>query len=193
MLCTLTSSAATAQTPDPMVRYFTRTTDLVGNPISSVIVGEQFRLDVIVQDIRDPDFTPFPGVFAGTTRVVYDDSLTPVTLPPDFEIDSFFPIVQLFEIEPDAILGSGASVSLGNPGFAPQRLFSVVLEATSPGEQVFLPTFYETQEFLTLLYGGNGDVIGIENILYQSSTLSVLVPEPGTWVGMLSGAIALGV
>ena len=56
------------------VRFRLETTNLGGNPISSVPVGSEFQLRVYVQDIR-----PVPeGVFAGYLDVVYDTGhLTP--------------------------------------------------------------------------------------------------------------------
>lgn len=188
VVCGTAASIATAQDPDPLMRFYPRATDMFGNEIHQVLVGEKFKLEVYAQDIRNPQTTPFPGVFAGTTKINFDDSLTPVFLPPEYAIDSFFPIAQLMEIENDAIYVSATSVSVQNPGFAPQKLFTIALEASAPGVQVFTPSFYETLDFLTLLYGMESE-LDADQILFESSTLNV-VPEPSTWVGMLLGAAA---
>ena len=138
--CATAASIARAEDPDPLMRFYPRATDMFGNEIHQVLVGEKFKLEVYAQDIRNPQTTPLPGVFAGTTKINFDDSLTPVFLPPEFEIDSFFPILHLADIENDALYISGASVSLQNPGFAPQKLFTISLEASAPGVQVFTPS-----------------------------------------------------
>ena len=189
MLGMLTASVATAQTSDPMVRYFTRTTDLVGNPISSVIVGEQFRLEVITQDIRSPE-PQVTGVFSPTVKVLFDDATTPAVMPLNYLVDDYFDQISDVFVQPGEIFSWGVSVSPTAPGNAPQPVFSIVLEAASPGMQMFMPAFFETPDNVTQVYGTDV-IVSEQQIVFEGSTLSVLVPEPGTWVGMLLGAIAL--
>ncbi len=186
----LPDAVAMAQTPDPMVRYFTRTTDLVGNPISSVIVGEQFKLEVITQDIRDPE-PQFTGVFSPAVKVLFDDAITPAVMPLNYLVDDYFDQISDVLVQPGEIFSWGVSVSPTAPGNAPQPVFSIVLEAVGPGMQVFTPAFFETPDHATQVYGTD-DIVSEEQMVFEGSTLSVLVPEPGTWIGMLLGAVALG-
>jgi len=186
----LPATGATAQTIDPMVRYFTRTTDLMGNPISSVIVGEQFRLEVITQDIRSP-VPQVTGVFSPTVSVLFDGAMTPAVMPLDYLVDDYFDQISGVLVQPGEIFSWGVSVSPTAPGNAPQPVFSIVLEAASPGMQMFMPAFFETPDNVTQVYGTDV-IVSEEQMVFEGSTLSVLVPEPGTWVGMLSGAVALG-
>ena len=54
-----------------LVDYTLQTTDLAGNPISTVMAGQQFQLQVFVEDLRD---TP-QGVFSAYSDITYPSAI----------------------------------------------------------------------------------------------------------------------
>ena len=56
--------------------------DLSGNSITSVLLGQDFKLAAYVEDIRDPE-VPFPGVWAAFMNVAYNSSLASITPMPN--------------------------------------------------------------------------------------------------------------
>jgi large repetitive protein len=170
---------------DQLMQVHVFATDFSDTPIASIEVGSQYKLRTEVQDIRDP-VAEFPGVFAAAGDISFSSSLSSIDVSQTVEFGSFFNLLQESTLAPGGAIGWAATSSLTPPGNAPQFLFSVVLTATSPGTQVFVPDFSTDPSHENLLYGKN-EVLIAEEIQYVGSTLTI-VPEPST---ILLGTVAL--
>ena len=165
-------------------------TDLAGNPISSVLVGQQYKLQVDVQDIRDPA-PQFSGVFAAYTDISYTNAFTSVSGP--IVHDPFFQIVPLGNT---AVAGSitgagGASQAFDAPGNAVQHLLSILFTADAQGVVSFTPSFDALPNHDVLLYGVD-NIIGVDQIQFSGSRLAI-VPEPGAMALAGSACAVMGI
>ena len=116
-------------------------TDLAGTEITQISVGSQFKLQTIVQDIRNPPQpqTSFQGVFAAGADISYDSALSSIDTGQTVEFGSFFSLIQDSSLQQGRIVGYASTSSGTGPGNDPQFLFSVVLTASAPGIQSFMP------------------------------------------------------
>jgi hypothetical protein len=155
-----------------------RVTDLAGNDITSIEVGQQFKLQTIATDIRNPppDNPTHQGVFSANAIISFDAALS--SLDPDQVVDfgSFFNFIQTAQLEPGLIQGFAASASFRGPGNSPQFVFSVTLTAESPGLQVFTPEMSTDPDWAMAVY--TGDIpLSAESIEFVGTSLQI-VPEP---------------
>jgi hypothetical protein len=170
-------------------------TDLANNPISSIDVGEDFRLRALVKDLRGP--LAANGVFAAFLYGDYDESLvSTIATPgpgadPGIVFDSFFTIVRSGELStPGEITAAGAaSGSLTAPGLAEQFLFHVQFQADSAGLATFTPSFDDTLGHDVVLYLIDNP-ISEDQILFESDSLTI-VPEPSALVLAAVAVVAL--
>ncbi len=151
-------------------------TDLADNPITQISVGAQFKLQTIVQDIRNPPQpqTQFQGVFAAGTDIAFNSSLTSIDTGQSPVFGSFFSFQQDATLQQGRVVGWASTSSPTGPGNAPQFLFSVVLTATAAGIQTFTPTLDTTDpnhEYLMFLIDGN---LPSDTIVFEGSTLEIL-------------------
>ena len=152
----------------------TFTTDLADNPISSIAVGEQFKLQTVVQDIRDP-VAPFPGVFAAAADVTFNAGFSSIDVNQTVEFNPFFGLIQQSSLSQGRVIAYGATSSINPPGNSPQMLWSVVLTATNPGMQTFTPAFSTDPFHENLIYGQNFK-LDPEEIQYIGSMLEITGP-----------------
>jgi len=172
-----------------MVMFSTQPTDLAGNPISSVLVGEEYKVRVTVQDISQNP--PGLGVFSAASTLTFNDGLSSLVLPQTVEIGSHFNLSSTGSFDSDSVTIFAASRRFPPPGNAPQFFFSVRLLATAPGLQALMPTFYQPPNGEgTYLYGVDPPLPLQENMVFIGSPLQI-VPEPGAWVSMLAAVTAL--
>lgn len=155
-------------------------TDLSGTPISSITVGSQFEIQLIVQDVRDP-VAPFPGVFSAFANLSYDPALSTVDPAQSLTFGSFFSVAHTFDLSsPGSILGAGAaSGSLTPPitGNAPQFLWSVVATATGIGGQTLTLSFDHGAGHDLTLYGLN-DKLSEQDVEFIDGLIDVLNAPP---------------
>ena len=172
-----------------MVRITVVPTDLSGNPIISIASGQQFHLEAIVQDIRNP--ASFPGVFAAYLDVAYNPNLASIATNAPFAFGAFFPIEQSSDTTtPGQILGAGAATTSPTPpGNSPQLLWTVSVTAGAAGMVTFTPSF-DTMQGHDVLEYGNDFPVTADQIAFVGSTLNV-VPEPSSISLATFGLIAL--
>jgi hypothetical protein len=141
-----------APNPNAIVEYRLEAEDLNGNPISTIMAGQNFQLAVFVHDLRNPPAT-HGGVFAGFTNVAYDPLATipagETTVNHDplmihgVSKPGFFTLVPSGDLStPGQILGAGASgTSLVAPGASEQPLWTLTMHAASAGVEHFTSSF----------------------------------------------------
>ncbi len=136
------------------VQYVLEAQDLSGNPISSVVVGEDFKLAVFVQDLRDPPPEFGSGVFAAYVNIAYNSTLASIDSSQSIEYGDFFNSVRKGDLStPGQISSAGAATTNSTPpGNATQFLFSVVVHADLGGTLTFTSSFDSALGNDTLLF-----------------------------------------
>lgn len=166
--------------------------DLSGNAISSINVGSDFRLKVVVQDIRDPA-DMFPGIFSAYLKVAFDNTL--VTVPVGTTPNFVSPFAQYGGGAFYAITSSGTltTINAGSfsttfviPGNAPQTMFTFQFHAAAAGVESFVPSFDATLGHEFLFYNPT-DVLAPSEIQFIGAQLTI-VPEPSC-IALLTGAL----
>jgi hypothetical protein len=164
-------------------------TDLGGTLITSIAPGEDFLLQAIVQDVRDPPPEPISeGVFAGFLNVTYDPSLASIAPAAALVYDPFFIVARTGDVSTQGLVSGAGALSgfLLAPGNDPQPLWNVLVTATSPSVVSFTPSFDTIAGHEVLVFGHDDPVLESE-IDFVGSALTI-VPEPS---GLMLGAIGL--
>lgn len=168
-------------------------TDMDGNPISTISTGEDFLLNVVVQDIRDSD-PPLDGVFGAYLDIQFDANVAsfPADVPPIWP-PTFGNGKGLDDRStPSLINGIGAfATSFVPPGNDPQLLVQLPGTAVRAGVVDFTPLFDTTPGNDVAVYGSDDPVLASE-IEFVGSTLNV-VPEPSSFalVGPTASVLAV--
>jgi hypothetical protein len=160
-------------------------TDLAGNPITSVEVGDQFLMRATVQDLR-----PGPtGVFAAYADVTYDP--TKVAVNGDITHGALYPIVVDGDTSTPGLIDDAGGVfnCTSFPCFGDgdeELLFSVPFVATAAGTLTFDvgPPNDPTPVHDALLFGLN-EPVPIQDIDFVDATLVVSQPTPADLVRQL--------
>ena len=174
------------------VIYRLRTTDLNGNEISAIPQGQDFKLEVLVDDFRNDrgDTRAQPGVFAAYMDLLYNLQLVSTTIPGagstlNFDADFFNSYVNGLSGDatiPGIIDEFGAFNSTGNnadPGtmnFPNEvRLASITFTARSPGVARFSPDPADTAPANdTLLFDVPGSAVPFERIRFIGTSLEIV-------------------
>ncbi len=145
-----------ALTTTPQVDIHTFATDLAGNPIATIAVGSDFRIETDVQDIRNPA-AQFQGVFSAYLNVSYNSSFALIAPGTNVNFDPFFAVARTSDVSTAGLINqTGASSgSLTAPGSGVQKLWSVVIHATAAGLETLTPTFDATVGHDVSLYSSN--------------------------------------
>ena len=152
---------------DALVEYSLELTDLDGNAISAVTVGDEFILRVLVEDLRD---TP-RGAFAAYLDVVWNDSRIEVDGPLTY--GTAFPNVHTGDTSVSNLIdeagGTGGFNELGSGEFL---VFSVPMRAVTAGSVSLSAEAADNSPHTdTLLFGTNtaidSDVIVYESLEFQ--------------------------
>jgi large repetitive protein len=161
-------------------------TDLAGTPITAVQQGQEFKIDVYVDDLRfsTGNTGVAAGVFAAYTDLLYNLQLvSTVAGPPgerfDFDVDFFndFTVFQTGNATVPGIIDEfGATIdrqSINNPD--PVRMASITFSARSPGIARFLADPSDVKpEGDTLLFDTPGNAVPIEKIRYQGTSIEIV-------------------
>lgn len=166
-------------------------TDLAGNPISAIEQGRDFRIEVIVDDLRHDASNPgvSSGVFSAYFDLLYNMQLA--TLKPDntpgsrfnFQVD-FLNNYTNFTTGDAAIPGLirdfGATRNIGLDGGLPDmqnpdpiKLAEITFTARSAGVMAFMPDPSEGVNLDTLLFNMPGSVVPAERIRYIGTQLEI--------------------
>ena len=165
-----------AAASSPLMQVWTIATDLAGNPITSITVGQQFKIETIVQDVRDP-VAQFPGVFSAAADVTFNSAISSIDTGQTVTFGSIFDLLDSASLSQGEVIGYGATSSLTAPGNDPQLLFSVVAMATGVGTQSFSPAFDLTVGHDSQLFGLDTPLTPDE-ITFVGGTLEILNAPP---------------
>ena len=178
------------------VVYSLRTTDLNGNEISAIQQGQDFKLDVYVDDFRNDRGAPSnaPGVFAAYLDLLYNLQLVSTAIPQgnnnlNFDVNFFNGYTNGRNGDatiPGLINEFGAFYNTGadpnNPGTMnfPDvvRLASITFTARSPGIVKFSSDPADVLPLDdTLLFDVPGSAVPTERIRYLSTSLEIVLPN----------------
>lgn len=166
------------ETSAQRAQYRPETTDMNGNPITSIEPGGSFQFQMFVQDVRSEP----QGVFAAYVNVVFDESLFATTGA--IEHSNQYSAGDEGTLLPGRMDGVGGVDGIAPLGGDEFLLFSVPMVALdSVGTGIFETNEPEDQVFLATLLFGDSEETNVSDIAFRSTSLTV-VPEPG--VGCLS-------
>ena len=162
-------------------------TDLNGNTITAVPQGQQFRIDVYVDDLRNDRSTPVlvaaPGVYAAYLDLLYNLQLVstvPSTAAGRFDFDvTFFNNYNNLQLGDASIPGIIDDIGAFNNSFAmnqpnPVRMASIKFAARSPGLASFKADPAEDPLADTVLFDTQSTPVPIERIRYVGTTLEIV-------------------
>ena len=157
----------------PSVSITLATTDLNGNPISTIPVGSDFKVTATLNDLRTSNPS---GAFAAYLDVAYDPSLLTIPVGTQIVFDSFYSNVRAQDLSvPGNILESGAVGGLSPPGPSPQLLGSVILHAAAAGSENFQAAPATALGHDVLLYG-NGTAVPTSQVQYVGASIAITAP-----------------
>ncbi|MGN6545779.1 MAG: Ig-like domain-containing protein, partial [Aureliella sp.] len=163
-------------------------TDLNGNPITAVPQGQDFRVDVYVDDLRNdknpPIFVDAPGVYAAYLDLLYNLQLVSTTPSQpgnrfDFDVQFFnnYTNFQLGDASVPGIIDDfGAfnnSSAMSQPD--PVRMASIRFTARAPGIATFKADPADSPpETDTILFNVPGSPVPTAKIRYVGTTLEIV-------------------
>jgi len=155
--------------PTELLQIRLETTDLVGNPISSIVEGDSLLLSGYVEDLRpDP-----AGVFAAYVDVTYDPVLATVT--GDIAYGPSYSNVQGGDTASEGLIDEvGAVADLAPLGDGEFLLFSVPLVATIEGQASFATDPADVLPHHQSLLFGQNDPVSAAQIIYGTATIDIL-------------------
>jgi len=156
---------------DTVVKIRLETSNLTGNAISTVDIGEEFLLRVFVQDLRVPE----RGVFAAFLDVFYSQSLVsvagPITAGPNY-----FLIPGQGDISHPGMLDEiGAMDGFGVPG-GELLLLSLRFRADALGTVTFSGDPPDDFPFSDILVYGWDDPVPIGDVEFGTVSITVVPP-----------------
>jgi hypothetical protein len=121
---------------DDIVRYRIQTVNLAGTPTNTVLVGDQFKLQVHVTDLRVPG--SLRGIAAGFLDVLYDFTAVSIAGPLEFG-PKYLNVQSGNIITPGLIDEAGAfQTSISLPvGSDEELLFEILMNANVRGDAIF--------------------------------------------------------
>jgi hypothetical protein len=163
------SSASGSQNPTAQVRFRLATTDIKGNPITSIKIHDFFLLKGYVQDLRSNP----QGVFAAYFDIRYpsDNVKTDelITGSPDY------PNSLSGSQAPGWIKAVGAAGGITSLGGEERMLFRLKAQALTGGEVTFTAGPGDRMDNDLLVYGSN-DPVPAGDISAENSSLTVFCP-----------------
>jgi len=158
----------TDEPPNELLDFRLETADLAGNPISSVVVGQEFLLSGFVRDLR-----PQPaGVFAAYVDVAYDPVIANVSGVIVYG-PSFPNVLAGDTSSPGVIDEVGAVADAASLGDGEFLLFSVPLLATEVGQASFAADPADLlPEHQSLLFG-LADPVPASHIIFGTTAIDI--------------------
>lgn len=156
---------------EPLAEIKLEVTDLQGNPITSISVGDEFLLRMIGVDARNG--FERDGIFAAFADILFDNTLvTPVAGVP-VEFDDRFPITQKGTFDTGLIDELGAATDRLTASRLEDSLVATVrMRAVSSGTVNIRSEPADDSDSDVLLYG-NDNQIPAEAVAYGSVTLAI--------------------
>ena len=147
-------------------------TDLNGNAISQVNVGDEFLLRMVAVDSR-PIAAQRQGVFSAYADILFDANIIQAANGATIEFSDDFGIVRSGTLSSGLINELGAATSNITPSFEEEALIaSLRMQAVAAGQVNVMAESADSDGAEVLLYGLNNEVLPAE-IFYNSVTLNV--------------------
>jgi hypothetical protein len=149
--------------------------DLQGNALTSLSIGQEFNLRVVVTDLRTGGDAEGDGVFSAYLDLEYDPSrielvgATPVTLSTEFRNGQRLPDVSVPGILDE--FGAFSNFNFG-PGRAPQQLATIRMRAKASGQALFTANPAETSGQGISVFKINGPVPS-NLVTFESRSLAI--------------------
>ena len=145
--------------------------DMQGNPITNIDVGQQFQIQVYVQDTSEKSH----GVFAAYVNLHFDAGMAelsgPVTFPSTHLLDD------INETEP-GVLNAGAILSFAPNGSGPLLLYTATFTAKSGGQLSMSTAASALLGHDILHFGGDAPVLP-ENVNFGTLDVTIVGPSSG--------------
>ena len=197
VVLTLTAVSSHSRSAE-VVQFRLELSDLAGNPISQIGLGESFLLRTYVQDLRND---PTGGVFAAYLDIDYQAALASASLPVVY--GEKYQNGKNADLSTDGVLNDiGAFSSNDGTGLTPigvgeNLVFEVTLQAISSGELTFIGRDAANSPFFDVLVYNSNDVVSPSDIIFNGTTGTIgygsagirvsAVPEPS-----IAGVTAIG-
>jgi hypothetical protein len=154
----------------PLVRFDLKLTDAAGAPVATLVAGQEFVLEVFVEDLRGENAG---GVFAGFLDIEWDSSLAVAAGP--IRHTAAFANYNVGELgTPGLVDEAGAVSSNSKPtGAGPFKLMSVPLLAIGAGEVVFTAEAADESPMKDTLLFGWEIALPVEWIEYGSTSVEI--------------------
>ncbi len=151
-------------------------TDLSGTPITTIASGQDFKVSVHVQDLRDPPSSP-GGVFSAYVDLMYDSPLVTVgsqlaTAGPRFSTSA-----QPIDVSIPGQIPGFATIGFSAPAnpSASEELWSIVVHADAAGVAHFQPSFDFVDGHEVLLFN-NDPALSDADIQFNGTSITILGP-----------------
>jgi len=158
------------ETPTELAEIRLETTDLDGNPISSVVVGQEFLVSGLVQDLR-----PQPaGVFAAYVDVTYDADFVAVEEGSTIAYGERFSNVHAGDVSSPGLVDEvGAVAGVETLGGGEFLLFSVRMLPTEEGHVSFGTDPADLLPHHQMLLFGRDEALSASEIAYGTTVIDV--------------------
>jgi cyclophilin family peptidyl-prolyl cis-trans isomerase len=167
---TLTESFTVSVAGEPLAEIRIDLTDLQGNPISSVAIGEEFLMNMVAVDAR---LFNKPGIFAAYADILFDSSIVRPVPGTDIQFSSDFSVVLKGTFAPGLIDELGGVRSVAQATNDPENLVATVrMEALATGTVNIRSEPADESDSDVLLFFED-DKIPADAVLYGSRTLAV--------------------
>lgn len=188
-----------------VVQFRLETTDMVGTPVDSITVGEEFLLQTYTQHVGGFESAANSGVFAGYLDISYDATLASVAGP--IKHGQMYANVKTGDLSVPGVMDNIGGVSSSGPGgfgldplgVDEQFLFSVPMLAVAPGQLSFVGS--ETLSYPVhdvLVYGLNEPVSArdvdfgaVDTRIDFGAVMLNVVPEPQSIAILLIGVLGV--
>ena len=156
--------------PGDVVTFRLETTNLAGDPVSSVDVGDEFVVRLFTQDTQDT--AEFFGVFAAYVDITYDENLASVTGALQF--DGEFENATSGDTSVAGLIDeAGAIAGLSPTGQDELEVFSIRMRADAAGQLTLASNAADNLPNNVVLVFGSDDPVATDDILYGSTTLTI--------------------
>ena len=151
-----------------LVAFDVELTDRAGNPISTVVVGDEFDVHVYVSDVGVDEF----GVFAAFLDLLYDEQL--VALDGSLIYGADYPNGRIGDLSTAGVVDEVGAVAENTPlGAGKYLVFTVPMQAIRAGDTVLESDPADDQDFNEVLRFGGGFHVPVDQIVYRSAALTI--------------------
>jgi len=159
-------------------------TDLSGNEITEITAGQNFKVEVYVDDLRTVGGNF--GFYSAFARLNFETTDVQLIASNPVDVGDFFDdLVPLITTgTAGAVIAGGASTSGTAPGTAPQLLYTATFTALTSGATDFSTSFYEDVDNVWQQYGSD-DVLTVDNVTFDAASLTVEA-QPTLSIGNVS-------